>query len=96
MAYLRDHFLPDFNAEFGRPPADAAAAFVAAGGVDLEQILCHQDERVVARDNTVVLDRVILQLAKQPGRRSCVVGATYVLGPTSSWANTGALACEPC
>ena len=69
--YLRERFLPDFNAEFHRPPADPAPAFVPLGRVDLEQILCHQEERVVARDNTVVLDGVLLQLAKQPGRRSC-------------------------
>jgi hypothetical protein len=69
--YLRDRFLPDFNAEFGRPPADPAPAFVPLGRVDLEQILCHQDERVVARDNTVTLDGVVLQLAKQVGRRTC-------------------------
>ena len=69
--YLRERFLPDFNAEFAHPPADPVPAFVALGRVDLEQILCHQDVRVVARDNTVVLDGVVLQLAKQPGRRSC-------------------------
>jgi hypothetical protein len=69
--YLRARFLPDFNAEFGRPPADPAPAFVPLGRVDLEQILCHQDERVVARDNTVTLDGVVLQLAKQVGRRTC-------------------------
>src|SRR5688500_9619579 len=69
--YLRDRFLPDFNAEFGRPPADPAPAFVPLGRVDLEQILCHQDERVVARDNTVTLDGVVLPLAKQVGRRTC-------------------------
>jgi transposase len=69
--YLRERFLPDFNAEFGRAPAEPAPAFVPLGGVDLEQILCHQDERVVARDNTVVLDGLVMQLTKQPGRRSC-------------------------
>ena len=70
--YLRERFLPDLNAEFGRAPADPAPAFVPLGGApDLEQILCHQEERVVARDNTVVLDGLVLQLAKQPGRRSC-------------------------
>ena len=69
--YLRDRFLPDFNAEFARPAADPAPAFVPLAGVDLAQILCHQEERVVARDNTVVLDGVVLQLAKQAGRRTC-------------------------
>jgi transposase len=69
--YLRTRFLPDFHAEFRRPPADPAPAFVPLGRLDLEQILCHEDERVVARDNTVRLDGVCLQLAKQPGRRTC-------------------------
>lgn len=69
--YLRDRFLPAFNAEFGVPPRDPVAAFVPLGTVDLEQILCIEEERVVARDNIVTLDRLTLQLAKQPGRRTC-------------------------
>lgn len=69
--YLRERFLPDFNAEFQRAPADPATAFVALGDVELEQILCHQEERVVARDNTVTLDGIVLQIAKQAGRRTC-------------------------
>jgi transposase len=69
--YLRQRFLPTFNATFGRPPADRTTAFVPVGGVDLEQILCHEEARTVARDNTVVLDRVILQIDKQRGRRTC-------------------------
>jgi transposase len=69
--YLRDHFLPAFNAEFGRPPADPVSAFVPLGRVDLDQILCIEAERVVGRDNVVTAERVPLQLAKQPGRRTC-------------------------
>jgi transposase len=69
--YIRERFLPAFNEKFRRPPADPASAFVALGGVDLEQILCHQEERVVGRDNTLTLDGIVVQLAKQPGRRSC-------------------------
>jgi transposase len=69
--YLRDHFLPAFNAEFGRPPADPVSAFVPLGRVDLDQILCIEAERVVGRDNIVTAERVPLQLAKQPGRRTC-------------------------
>lgn len=69
--YLQERFQPTYNAEFGRPPADPTPAWVPVHGVDLEQILCHEDERTVARDNTVRLDNVLLQLAKQPGRRTC-------------------------
>jgi hypothetical protein len=69
--YLHDRFLPAFNAEFARPPADPASAFVPLGRVDLDQILCVEQERVVGRDNVVALDGLGLQLAKQPGRRTC-------------------------
>jgi hypothetical protein len=68
--YLREQFLPAFNAEFERLPADPASAFVPLGGVDLEQVLCHEEARVVAPDNTVRLDGVVLQIAKQRGRRT--------------------------
>jgi transposase len=69
--YLRAVFLPAYNAAFARPPADPTPAWVPLHAVDLEQILCHEDERTVARDNTVRLDNVFLQVAKQPGRRTC-------------------------
>jgi len=70
-AYLREQFLPDYQAQFTRPPADPASAFVPAGEVDLDQILCHEESRVVGQDNVVAFARVALQLPKQPGRRSC-------------------------
>jgi transposase len=70
-AYLRDEYLPRHNAQFSRSPADPASAFVPLGRVDLAQILCHQEERTVARDNTIVIANVVLQIEKQPGRRSC-------------------------
>lgn len=87
--YLRTHFLPAFNAEFGRPPADPAAAFVPLGRVDLEQILCVEATRVVGRDNVVTTDRLALQLAKQPGRRTCaglhVLVRRHLNGQHSVW-----------
>src|SRR5262249_43921016 len=90
--YLRDRFLPAFNAEFGRPPADPASAFVPLGAVDLDQILSVEEERVVGRDNVVTTDRVALQLAKQPGRRSCaglrVLVRRHLSGHHSIWYGT--------
>src|SRR5438094_6567073 len=87
--YLREQFLPAFNAEFGRPPADPSSAFVPLGRVDLEQILCVEDERTVGRDNVVTADRVPLQLAKQPGRRTCaglrVLVRRHLSGQHSVW-----------
>ena len=69
--YLRQRFVPTLNATFGPAPADPTSAFVPLGRVDLEQILCHEEARTVARDNTVVLEGVVLQIDKQRGRRSC-------------------------
>jgi hypothetical protein len=87
--YVLDQFLPAFNAEFGRPPADPEAAFVPLGRVDLDQILCVEDERTVGRDNVVPTDRVPLQLAKQPGRRTCaglrVLVRRHLNGQHSVW-----------
>ena len=48
-----------------------ASAFVPLGSADLDTILCHEETRIVARDNTVSVDGRTLQIAPQPGRRSC-------------------------
>lgn len=69
--YLAERFLPEYNATFARAPRDPASAFVPLGDVDLDPILCHEDERVVGGDNTVTFGRRVLQIAPQPGRRSC-------------------------
>jgi transposase len=93
--YLRERFIADYNTTFGRPPADPAAAFVSLHGVDLEQILCHEAERVVAPDNTVRWDNVLLQVAKQPGRRTYdgvrVTVRRHLDGWTSVWHGTRCL-----
>jgi helix-turn-helix protein len=87
--YVRERFVPAFNAEFGRAPADPASAFVPLGRVDLDQILCVEDERIVGRDNVVTTERRPLQLAKQPGRRTCaglrVLVRRHLDGQHSIW-----------
>ena len=88
-AYLRGRFIPDYNTTFAHAPADPTSAFVPVGPHDLDQILCHEEERVVARDNTVRLAGVLLQIDKQRGRRSCaslrVCVRRHLSGEHSVW-----------
>ena len=87
--YLRQRFIPDYNRRFTRPPRDPATAFVPAPGLDLDQVLCHEAERVVGQDNVVQFERVKLQLQQQRGRRSCagmrVVARRHVDGTHTVW-----------
>ena len=73
----------------GGRPRIPASAFVPVGAHELDQILCHEEERVVARDNTVTLDRLVLQISKQRGRRSCaglrVLVRRHLDGQHSVW-----------
>ncbi len=96
--YVRESFLPTYNARFARPPADPESAFVPLGRrPDLEQILCHQEERTVAPDNTVALDGVRLQIMKQRGRRTCaglrVLVRRHLDGRHSVWWGTRCFGC---
>jgi transposase len=70
-AYLTERFIADYDEEFAHPPADPTHAFVPLHGVVLDDILCEQDARTVGQDNVVTFDEIPLQLAKQPGRRTC-------------------------
>ena len=69
--YLSSCFLPAHNDDFRRAPRDPVSAFAPLGAADLENILCHEESRTVQRDNTVTLDGVRLQIARQPGRATC-------------------------
>ena len=87
--YLREHYLADHNGRFTRPPRDPESAFVATRGIDLDQILCHEEDRTVGQDNVVSFDGVKLQVGKQPGRRSCagmrVVARRHLDGTHTLW-----------
>ena len=63
-AYLRERFIADYDAQFTHPPSRPGPAFVPLGAVDLEHILCHEEERTVGQDNVVVLDGLPLQVAQ--------------------------------
>src|SRR5262245_6998662 len=97
--YLRERFLPDYNQTFSCAATDPASAFVPLGRVDLDQILCHEDARQVARDNTVSFDARVFQLARQPGRRSCaglrVTVRRHLSGEYSIWCGPRQLAHYP-
>jgi hypothetical protein len=51
--YLIEQFLPVYNRRFAVSAVDAGTAFVPWIGPNLAEILCVQEERVVANDNTV-------------------------------------------
>jgi len=60
--YLREVYLPAFNAEFAQPAMEQGSAFVRWIGGSLEDILCEQYERTVGNDNCVRFEGLILQI----------------------------------
>src|SRR5450755_385032 len=67
-AWIRDVYLPRHNARFATPAALAETAFVAADPALLAETLCIEEERVVARDNTVAYGSCRLQLPESKAR----------------------------
>jgi len=67
-AFIRDVYLPGHNARFARPAAVPESAFVAADPALLAATLCIEEERVVARDNTVAYAGRRLQLPASTAR----------------------------
>lgn len=60
-----DRFVPEYNRRFGIKPTNAIDAWrKIPDGVDLKRILCWKRKRVVARDNTISLDGITLQLPR--------------------------------
>jgi len=66
--FLAEDYLPRHNARFAVAASEPGSAFVAVSGVDLAEILCHQEARVVGRDNTVRFERLVLQIPPSPWR----------------------------
>jgi hypothetical protein len=67
-AFLRDRYLPAHNARFAVEPAGEGSAFTPIPGVDLDEILCVEEERQVGNDNCVSYRTLKLQIPESPMR----------------------------
>jgi transposase len=76
--YIRDIYLPAHNRRFAVAAAEPGAAFVPWTGGDLAEILCHQEDRVVGNDNTIVFGRLRLQIEPSPLRPHFVKATVQV------------------
>lgn len=66
--YLAEQFLPAYNQRFAVAAPEPGTAFVPWIGTPLAEILCLQEERVVANDNTVRYQGRSLQIPPDPHR----------------------------
>jgi len=66
--FLREVYIPAHNARFAVKAEQDGTAFVAIPGVDLDEILCVQEDRKVGNDNTVSYNRLKLQIPASPLR----------------------------
>ena len=66
--FIRDRYIPAHNARFAVPAEQPGTAFVAIPGVDLDEVLCVQEERQVGNDNCVTFNRLKLQIPESPLR----------------------------
>jgi len=76
--FLRDVYIPAHNARFAVKAEQEGSAFVAIPGVDLNEILCVQEERQVGQDNTVAFHRLRLQIPPSPLRAHFVKSTVKV------------------
>jgi hypothetical protein len=76
--YLKQEFVPDYNARFAVPPAEEGSAFIPYAGRPLDDILCLQESRQVGRDNCVTWNRLALQIPPQRHRHHYVKATVRV------------------
>jgi len=70
--FLKETFLPLFNKRFKVIPAEAESAFIPwkLQSLELDDILCYQEERVVKKDNTISYKGELLQIPRNNHRYS--------------------------
>ena len=67
-AWLRDTYIPAHNARFAITAEQEGSGFVAVPGLDLAEVLCVQEERIVGNDNCVSFLNRKLQIPESPLR----------------------------
>ena len=67
-AFIGEVYLPAHNARFAVPPAGEGSAFTPIPGVDLDEILCVEEECQVGHDNCVSYRTLKLQIPESPMR----------------------------
>ncbi len=76
--YLKNQYLPAFNAEFSHPARESGSAFVPLAGIDLEDYLCERYERVVGKDHCVQFRGLQLQIPQDRHRYHYVKAKVHV------------------
>jgi len=77
-AFLREHYIAEFNRRFQVPAAQRGSAFMTRGRRDLDLVFSLQFERTVNRDNTVSFQNLSLQI--EPVRfRATLAGCNVVV-----------------
>jgi transposase len=66
--FIRTVYIPAHNARFAVQAEQEGSAFIAIPGVDLNEILCEQEDRQVGKDNTVAFNTLRLQIPPSPLR----------------------------
>ena len=70
--FLREVYVPQHNARFAVAAEQPGSAFVPVQSAQWQDVLCIQEDRVVANDNTVRYQGRVLQIPESPLRRHFV------------------------
>jgi hypothetical protein len=71
-AYLRTVYIPRHNAQFAVKAREETPAWISWVGIELKEILCIQEERVVQNDNTISYEGLRLQIPRDDLRHHYV------------------------
>jgi len=69
-AWLKEEFIPRYNARFAIPPADQTSAFVSISQKEIHHRVAFAYEATVGNDNAVRLGGIVIDIPPGPARRS--------------------------